>query len=105
MGFGRERWAGGRNDPNNVCTYEYMNKEKNVTKIMNIRKKRDSLYIVWSLKNFLWPIKARPLDLRNINSWFSLSTSMHSTNYGLKIFRKEGGSEVSGKWCGTFTLS
>jgi hypothetical protein len=27
---GRGRWqgAGGRNGPNNVCTYEYMNKEK-----------------------------------------------------------------------------
>jgi hypothetical protein len=24
------RWGkGGRNDPNNVCTYEYLNKEKN----------------------------------------------------------------------------
>jgi hypothetical protein len=23
-----EEGAGGRNDPNNVCTYEYMNKEK-----------------------------------------------------------------------------
>jgi hypothetical protein len=22
------RGAGGRNDPNNICTYEYMNKEK-----------------------------------------------------------------------------
>jgi hypothetical protein len=29
---GRGRWlrAGGRNDPNNICTYEYMNKEKKV---------------------------------------------------------------------------
>jgi hypothetical protein len=29
---GSEGWgsgAGGRNDPNNVCTYELMNKEKN----------------------------------------------------------------------------
>jgi hypothetical protein len=27
-GRGRGPGAGGRNDPNNVCTYEYMNKEK-----------------------------------------------------------------------------
>jgi hypothetical protein len=27
-GRGRGQVAGGRNDPNNVCTYEYMNKEK-----------------------------------------------------------------------------
>jgi hypothetical protein len=26
---GRRPGTGGRNDPNNVCTYEYMNKEKN----------------------------------------------------------------------------
>jgi hypothetical protein len=26
----RELWVGGgRNDPNNICTFEYMNKEKN----------------------------------------------------------------------------
>jgi hypothetical protein len=25
---GREWEVGGKNDPNNVCTYEYMNKEK-----------------------------------------------------------------------------
>jgi hypothetical protein len=25
---GEREWAGGRNDPNNVCTYEYMSKEK-----------------------------------------------------------------------------
>jgi hypothetical protein len=25
----REQGAGGRNDPNNICTYEYINKEKN----------------------------------------------------------------------------
>jgi hypothetical protein len=29
-GRGREQRAGGRNDPNNVCTYKYMNKEKKV---------------------------------------------------------------------------
>jgi hypothetical protein len=28
-GSGEREKAGGRNDPNNVCTYEYMNKEKN----------------------------------------------------------------------------
>jgi hypothetical protein len=28
----RGRGAGRRNDPNNVCTYEYMNKEKNKIK-------------------------------------------------------------------------
>jgi hypothetical protein len=27
-GRGRGQEAGGRNDPNNVCTYEYMSKEK-----------------------------------------------------------------------------
>jgi hypothetical protein len=30
-GRGRGRGAGGRNDPNNVHTYEYMNKEKKRT--------------------------------------------------------------------------
>jgi hypothetical protein len=28
-GRGRQQGTGGRDDPNNVCTYEYMNKEKN----------------------------------------------------------------------------
>jgi hypothetical protein len=28
VGRGRRQGAVGRNDPNNVCTYEYMNKEK-----------------------------------------------------------------------------
>jgi hypothetical protein len=27
---GRGQWAGVRNDPNKVCTYEYMNKEKKI---------------------------------------------------------------------------
>jgi hypothetical protein len=27
-GRGRWGWGGGRNNPNNVCTYEYINKEK-----------------------------------------------------------------------------
>jgi hypothetical protein len=27
-GRGRRRGAGGRNNPNNVCTYQYMNKKK-----------------------------------------------------------------------------
>jgi hypothetical protein len=27
-GRGKGLGAGGRNDPNNVCTYEYMNKER-----------------------------------------------------------------------------
>jgi hypothetical protein len=41
--------TGGRNDPNNVCTYEYMTKEKNVkkNKVINsnlqVKKKRFSL--------------------------------------------------------------
>jgi hypothetical protein len=30
---GRGWGAGGRNDPNNVCTYEYMNKEKKIITI------------------------------------------------------------------------
>jgi hypothetical protein len=30
-GRGRNRGTVGRNDPNNVCTYEHMNKEKKVT--------------------------------------------------------------------------
>jgi hypothetical protein len=30
-GEGGGQRAGGRNDPNNVCTYEYMNKEKKET--------------------------------------------------------------------------
>jgi hypothetical protein len=29
----RGRGAGGRNDPNNVCTYKYMNKEKKIGKV------------------------------------------------------------------------
>jgi hypothetical protein len=32
---GREYWAGGRNDPPYVCTYEYMKKEKK----LKIKKK------------------------------------------------------------------
>jgi hypothetical protein len=31
-GRGRGWGAGGRNDPNNVCIYEYLNKEKNQEK-------------------------------------------------------------------------
>jgi hypothetical protein len=33
---GKGRGPGGRNDPNNVCTYEYMNKKKST------KKKKDS---------------------------------------------------------------
>jgi hypothetical protein len=33
--------AGGRNDPNNVCTYEYMNKEKKKAKKKSKKKKEN----------------------------------------------------------------
>jgi hypothetical protein len=36
-GRGRGWGAGGRNDPNNVCTYEYMNKEKKSLLLLGIR--------------------------------------------------------------------
>jgi ribosomal protein L32 len=36
VGREREQGAGERNDPNNICAYEYMNKEK---KILNKEKK------------------------------------------------------------------
>jgi hypothetical protein len=35
-GRGKGSGAGGRNDPNNVCTYEYMNKKK-INKLENSR--------------------------------------------------------------------
>jgi hypothetical protein len=36
-GRGKGLGAGGRNDPNNVCTYEYMNKEKKIGKNILIK--------------------------------------------------------------------
>jgi hypothetical protein len=43
-GRGMGQGAGGRNDPNNVCTYEYINKEKNLP----------SLQILLLPKLYLW---------------------------------------------------
>jgi hypothetical protein len=39
---GRERRTGGRKDPNNVYTYDYMNKEKKRQKIKRRRRRRDN---------------------------------------------------------------
>jgi hypothetical protein len=43
-GKGRRWGAGGRNDPNNVCTYKYMNKEKKV-KLTKRKKVIYSYYV------------------------------------------------------------